>query len=334
MKRQSSLVSPGNNSAEVAAYAAARNICRRHSSELFFASALLPIAKRNGLYAVHAFTRMMRDVFKSSASSKAKVSTPATLGTSSCSTNSIDETMSMFRGRLDDLHAGRLELPRLEYRSESQHVLHALSVTIDRYQIPKGHFLELAEGCRMDLSVSRYATWAALEKYCDRSGGAAGLIVSCVLGLSHSDAGKHAVQLGNAMRFTHILRDVREDLERGRLYLPLEDLARFKVTQHDLAAGVATTHFRELMRFEIARARELYREGAKGLCWLEGDGSRMFASLVAMMQSGILGAIERRGYDIFTHRADLSTARKLRQLAPAWRLARRRVEEPSPAVFG
>lgn len=314
------------------AFAAARSLCRRHAKNIFFASALLPIAKRDAACAVLAFTRMMGEAFRQS-TCDADVPAPATVGTSCCSISSIDQTLGLFRERLNELYDNRLALPLPEFRDESQHALDAFGRTVRRYQIPKQYFLDLAEGHRMDLTISRYATWASLEKYCYRSGGALGLIMSCILGVSHSGAGRQVAQMGNAMQLTRMLRDLKKDGARGRLYLPLEDLARFKVTQQDLAAGRVNDNFRELMRFEIARARELYRQGAEGLCWLEGDGSRLTACVIVVIFSGILGAIERQGYDVFSHCPRQSAARKFRQLAPAWRLARRRAEDPTPAVF-
>jgi phytoene synthase len=139
--------------------------------------------------------------------------------------------------------------------------------------------------------------------------------------------------MGNAMKLTSILRDVKEDWRRGRVYLPLEDLARFRYSERDLAAGVVNDNFRELMRFEIARARKMYREAADGVCWLAGDGSRLAASVAAVVHAGTLNAIERQGYDVFSRRAQLTPSQKFRRLPAAWRLARRRAETPLPDVF-
>lgn len=320
------------DSIDATAFAAARNICRRHARSFFFASAFLPIAKRNAAYAVYAFCRLMDDAIDEPAL-KEGFAPPSTVGVSCCSSGSLDRTLSLFCDRLDEIYEHRLELPLPEFRDESQHALHAFGQTVHRYQIPKQHFLDLAEGCRMDLTVSRYATWGALEKYCYCVAGVVGLIMCCILGVSHSDAGRHAVQMGKAMQLTNILRDIKEDGNRGRLYLPLEDLARFKVTQTDLSAGIVTANIRALMKFEISRARELYREGAEGLCWLAGDGSRLTASAMAVIYSGILRAIEQQDYDVFSRRAHLSLSQKFRRLAPAWRLARRTSDMPAPKVF-
>ena len=324
---------PAQDPAAAQAFAAARNICRRHAKNIFYPSAFLPVAKRNAIYAIYAFHRLMREAIVPPKPSEIDVPAPSTVGVACCSTNSLDQMLALFRDRLDDIYAHRLELPLAEFRDESQHALHAFALTVHRYQIPKQYFLDLADGCRADLVTLRYATWRAVEKHCQQVAGALGLIASCVLGLTHSDGGKWAAQIGVAIRLTYILRDLKPDLARGRLYLPLEDLARFKITQAHLAAGVPDAKFQELMKFEIARARQLFQEGAQVLPWLEGDGSRWVASMFTVLQSGLLGAIERQNFDVFTRRAQLSTAEQFRRVAPAWQLARRRSDDPAPHVF-
>jgi phytoene synthase len=253
---------------------------------------------------------------------------------SCCSADGLDGRLLMLRDRLDEIYDGRLELPAPDSRSEAQHALRAFELTVRRYEIPRQYFLDIAHGRRADLTVSRYATWASLEKHCYHVAGVLGLVMTCVFGATHSGAGEQAVKVGNAMRLTKILRDVREDFERGRIYLPLEDMARFRYGERDLEAGVVNDNFRELMRFQIARARRLYDNGAEGLCWLAGDGSRLTASTMAVVYAGILDAIERQRYDVFARRARLTTPRKLRRLPLAWRLARRTPGEPLPDVFG
>jgi phytoene synthase len=316
------------------AFAAARNICRRHGGDLFFASAFLPVEKRDALLAVQAFCRLMKDAIGATKSSEAPISAPSTAAASCCSTLSVDQTLALFRDRLDQIYDHRLELPLPRFRDESQHALAALERTVHRYQIPRQSFLELADGYRMDQTVRRYATWRALEKHCSQVGGVVARMMCCILGVGHSDAGQQAMLLGNTMRLTNILRDLKEDWLRGTLYLPLEDLARFKVSQREIAdGGTVTDNFQRLMQFQIARARDLYRAGAAGICWLEADGSRLAASAMAVIHAGILTAIERLGYDVFHHRAHLTSSQKLRRLAPAWRLARRKADQRMPNVF-
>lgn len=313
------------------AFAAARLICRRHARSFYFASAFLPRAKRDAAYAVYGFCRMVDDAIDQPGGEED--APPAPAGSSCCSSDPLQARINAFRNLLDEIYQNRLLLPLPQYRREHHHAMHAFALTVRRYDIPQQYFIDLAEGCRMDLSVSRYATWSALENYCYHVAGVVGLIMSCVFGLTHSDAKRYAVMMGNAMQLTNILRDVKEDWNRGRIYLPLEDMARFRYSERDLARGVVNDCFRELMRFEIARARQMYTDASQGLCWLAGDGSRLTASAMSVLYAGILNAIERRKYDVFSRRAHLSFAEKLARLPRAWRLARREIDEPLPLVF-
>jgi phytoene synthase len=320
--------------ADELAFQAARTICRRHAKSFYYASVFLPRVKRDAVYAVYAFCRMIDDAINQPGETDNSQSPPPGMaGGSCCSTNSLEQRLEMFRARLNDIYAERLELPLPEFRSEEQHALRAFALTAHRYEIPRDYFMELAEGCRMDLTIRRYATWNALEKYCYRVAGVVGLIMSCIFGLQHSDAGRQMVQMGNAMQLTNILRDIQKDHERGRIYLPLEDMARFGYTERDLDQRKVNDAFRSLMKFEIARARSMYEESSAGLCWLADDGSRVTAATMAVVYSGILKAIETQQYDVFSRRASLSTPQKLRRLPAAWKLARRGPETAVPRVF-
>jgi phytoene synthase len=304
--------SSANDPADAAGFAAARDICRQHARSFFLCSYFLPPHKRNAAYAVYAFCRMIDDA----------IDAPAD-GGEGCSSDTLASRLEMFEQRLDEIYADRLDLPNVEFRTPQQHALHAFSLTVQEYTIPRQYFSDLAEGCRMDLTVVRYASWTALEKYCYHVAGVIGLIMSGVFGLTHSDAGKNAVMMGNAMQLTNILRDIGEDYGRGRIYLPLEDMVRFGYSEKDLGARVVNEPFRKLMQFEVARARQMYQLGAEGLCWLAGDGSRLTASAMAVIYSGILDAIEAQDYGVFSARARLSFLQKLRRLPRAWKLAGR-----------
>lgn len=240
-----------------------------------------------------------------------------------CTPNSVDQRLALFRDRLDALYEAGVELPAPQSRSIEQHVLHAFAIAAGRYEIPKHYFIEWAESFRTDVSVTRYATWASLERQCRRSGGGAGRIASAVLGLTNSDASAYAIGAGGAIRFTRILCDIQRDAAAGRVYLPLEDLASFRYAERDLTTGTVNESFRSLMQFEVGRARRLYREAADGLCWVAGDGSRLAAATVLTWHRGQLDVIERRGYDVFSRPPTLTKAERLRMLPAAWRLARR-----------
>jgi phytoene synthase len=245
----------------------------------------------------------------------------------------MDARVALLRERLEEIYDGRLELPRPESRSEPQHALHAFARSVRRYEVPRQHFVDLAEALRRDQVVARYATWTSLERHCQQTAGSVALALSAVFGVTHSGAGDYALKLAAAMRLTAILRDLKADRDRGTVYLPLEDLARFRYSERDLAQSTVNENFRALVRFEIGRARQLFRDGAEGLCWLGDDGSRLAVSVLTATAAALLDAIERRGCDVFTRTPVLSAGQKLRRLPVAWSLSRRRPGERLPNVF-
>jgi phytoene synthase len=303
--------------ADSTAVAVAREVCRKHARGLFLASFFLPSEKRAAVYAVFAFGWLIDQA----------------IDESSCADDSIQSRLDLFRDRLDEIYDGRFELPQPEFRDQTQHILAAMAHTVIRYEIPRQYFLDWAEGCRMDRMIRRYATWSSLQKYCYHTGGVMALVMSCILGVQHSDGAKFAVSLGNAIRLTRILTDLKPDSDRGRIYLPLEDMARFGYSERDLSGAVINPAFQELMKFEIIRARELYRSGAEGICWLADDGSRAATAVIAVQTASALRAIERFEYNVFQNSAHTGIARTLLYLPKAWQLARRTSDQSVPTVF-
>ena len=289
-----------------APFAAARAICAEHARTFYFASKFLPRPKREAAYAVYAFCRLLDDAADTGGD------------------------LSAYDQALAAAYAGEAP-PVADERARL--ALVAFAETVRRYDIPRRYFDDLAAGCRMDLTVTRYATWDALRVYCYHVAGVVGLVMCRIFGLGEESAERQAVVMGEAMQLTNILRDVGEDRTLGRVYLPAEDLARFGYAEADLMAGVVDDRFRALMRFEVDRARGLYRDGAAGLAAVADDGSRFTAAAMGVIYAGILGAIERQGYDVFGGRARLSTPRKLLRLPAARRVARRRAGEAVPDVF-
>lgn len=277
-------------------YFGARDICRRHAKSFYFASHFLPKEKRFHAYAVYAFCRLLDDAVDKANDNATRVA-----------------RLVWFDDMLDSLYAG--DLP--EDPIEQDKALRAFANTVNVCGIPKRLFQELAEGCRMDLTVATYADWPALEKYCYHVAGVVGVIMCHVFGLHDEAAHAKAIAMGNAMQVTNILRDVKEDLAMDRIYLPQEDLERFGVTRQELEAGRVTPQFIELMKFEIARARQLYADGARGLAMIPNDGSRYTAAVMSTVYGGILDAIERQNYDVFTRRARLNGVQKIRKLFTA-----------------
>jgi phytoene synthase len=193
--------------------------------------------------------------------------------------------------------------------------LAALRDTIRRWEIPEGPFRDLIAGVEMDLTQRRYATFAALDAYCFRVAGTVGLMLAPVLGYTTPRALAAAADLGRAMQLTNILRDVREDLERGRVYLPQDELGAFGVTEDDLARGRMSGRMRRLLVWQIARARRYYASGRAGIRFLRGVRARLTVRLMSALYADILRTIEAADYDVFHERAVVPARRKAALIA-------------------
>lgn len=187
-------------------------------------------------------------------------------------------------------------------------ILRIFVATARRHGIPQEYPLELIEGMRMDLRGTRYADFTALRVFCYRVASVVGLMMCHVIGF-REPATTHAIDLGIALQLTNILRDVGEDLRRGRIYLPAEDLERFRYSEDDLRAGRINDRFLALMRFQIDRAEEYYRRAEPGIPLLHTDG-RFAVRVAADVYRGILREIAQNGYDVFERRAVVPATRK------------------------
>ena len=283
----------GANAAERAdTLARGARVCRRmtrHSAKTFsFASHALPRATRAHAHAVYGFCRWA-DNGVDDARDLAEAST----------------RLAQARRVLDLAHSSDPLPPGL----------HAFRETIRACAIPRHLFDDLLDGMAMDLTITRYPDFPALERYCYRVAGVVGLMMTHVFGYRDRRCFPHAVALGTAMQLTNILRDVAEDLGRGRIYLPQDEVAAFGVTEAQLAGGIVNDNFRALMRDQIARARRVYAAAEAGISDLVGASSRLTVRLMGRLYAGILTAIERQDYDVFSSRAHVPTAQKLRILA-------------------
>jgi phytoene synthase len=272
------------------AYRACAGITRRHSRSFYLSSAFLPSEKRRAVRAFYAFCRTSDDL----------VDRPRERG-----------ELALARW----VHQVRAPAPAHDP------VLLAWGDTSQRYQVPEALLNELLAGVAMDLRVSRYASFDNLWLYCYRVASVVGLISMHMIGY-REEASSYAVSLGVALQLTNILRDVGEDAARGRIYLPLEDLARFGLREADLLGGVRDERFRALMRFEIARAEALYEEAWPGIALLSPD-SQFAVAVAAEVYRGILAKIAANDYDVFTRRAHLTFGDKLLLLPRIWRRLRR-----------
>ena len=210
------------------------------------------------------------------------------------------------------LERWRGEMVRVLAGGEGEHVLWpAFRDTVERYRIPHAYFHEMIDGVSSDLAPRRVETFEELYRYCYQVASVVGLTIVHIFGFEDGRALELAEKCGIAFQLTNILRDVREDAERGRVYLPAEDLRRFGVEAEVFLSGDNSgAGFQGLMQFEADRARAYYRESA-GLVEMVGRGSR--ASLWALIEiySRLLGRIEESGFDVLRRRVRLSTAEKV-----------------------
>jgi phytoene synthase len=185
-------------------------------------------------------------------------------------------------------------------------ILNRLVSVAKKFNIPTHHFHDLLTGMEMDLVKNRYESFGELEQYCYRAASTVGLICAEVFGYHHERTKQYAVNLGVALQLTNILRDIKADAKKGRIYLPLEDLRRFGYTEQELMSSVYNEQFQALMRFECARAHEYYR---KAKSYLAEDDKPLFSMARAMgnIYYLLLLRIERANYDVFTKRIRLAS---------------------------
>jgi phytoene synthase len=274
-------------------YAHCRRIARRSASSFYYSFLLLPKPKRLAMCALYAFLRRTDDLVDNPTPSEQ---------------------------RRDALQSWRQSLVRATQGTYDDPLLPALADSISAFQIPSQYLHDVLDGVEMDLDPQGYETFEQLEQYCQRVASAVGLACLQIWGCTSDKAEHPARQCGVAFQMTNILRDLKEDAARGRVYLPREDLRRFNYTADDLRAGVRDERFRELMRFQIDRSQRLYAVGARVNEWLQPDGQRVFGSMLNVYQA-LLDEIKRLDGDVLSTRVRLSTWRKMR-IATRWLLVR------------
>jgi phytoene synthase len=200
----------------------------------------------------------------------------------------------------------------------------ALQPLITTFNLPRPAFEALIEGVEMDLHTQRYATFSDLYEYCIRVASAVGLVCVEIFGCKDPGSRQYAIDLGVALQLTNILRDVPGDLERGRVYIPLEDFARFGCHEGDLGAeaihaghGVRSSAVRKLLAFQAERARDYYRRADAGLP--RADARRLVAArIMGAIYRGILDRIEGADYDVFSAVIRVPRPRRALIAATTW----------------
>lgn len=220
-----------------------------------------------------------------------------------------DETPGVDRAAA--LERWRSELLFAWNSGHCQHpVLPALVDMLRKFQVPLPYLLDVITGVEMDLGMVDFESFERLADYCYHVAGAVGLACIHLWGFHDERALAAAVDCGTAFQLTNILRDLQEDARRGRVYLPREDLERFHLTTDDLKDGCNDGRFQQLMQFEVSRAREFYGRARTLFEYLDPPGQPILDTMLRIY-GGLLDEIERRRYDVFTRRVELSCGRKL-----------------------
>ncbi|MEO5887789.1 MAG: phytoene/squalene synthase family protein [Anaerolineales bacterium] len=273
------------------AYKQADKITAEHSRSFHFASGLLPEEKRSAVRALYAFCRTVDDI--------------------------VDESMDAECETQLDYWRGMVENASF---LDNDLVAAAWADTLARYHIPRHYALQLIDGVARDLLQTRYQTFDELATYCYGVASTVGLMSMYIVGFKTNAAIPYAIKLGVALQMTNILRDVGEDYKNGRLYLPRQEMVFYGIREEDIAEGRITDNWRQFMKFQIDRTRQLYQESWSGVKMLEREG-QLAISAASVFYSGILDEIEKNDYDVFTRRACLSAWGKVSRLfALTWKL--------------
>jgi phytoene synthase len=270
---------PAMNAAELVA-----TLARRSGSNFYYAFLFLPRRKREAMYALYAFCRTVDDA--------------------------VDQGGGSPGDQRRVLAEWRAELRRAYLGRATQPIAVRLAEVIRDFPIPREHLEAILDGVEMDIDKRRYATFEELYEYCYRVAAAVGLASIEIFGYSDLRARDYAVNLGIALQLTNILRDLRTDAERGRIYLPLDELRRFGYSEDDLLRGRYTQAYFELMRFQADRTHAYYRAARAALP--RADRRRLAAAeIMGVIYRALLRAIEARRFRVFERRIRLSTPRRL-----------------------
>lgn len=279
-------------------------ITRKHARTFTAASRFLPPEKRRAAFSVYAFCRVADDYVDEAHNGGADAA------------SNLDRHLVAFHDALQG--------------SATSPLFRELLWTIRRFEIPTEPFDALIRMLREDLTPVVYENWPQLERYCGGVASTVGEMCAFVFGMpaapvARFEALRCARTLGVALQLTNILRDVGEDAGRGRCYLPADELAAFGIARDDVlgrSISASDARWQAFMQFQVARSRQLYRLAEPGIRMLDRD-AQCCATICSSGYAGILGAIERRGYDSLGGRAHLGMTRKAAVMLSAWRSTRR-----------
>ena len=261
-------------------------------SSFYYSFMFLPAKQRQAITALYAFCREVDDVVDE------------------CSDIDIARRkLDWWREEIETCFSGQPRHP----------VAQALQQPVQEYNLPLEYFQEVIDGMEMDLDQNRYESFKELALYCHRVAGVVGLLSAEIFGYRHRDTLKYAETLGIAFQLTNILRDVREDAERGRIYLPLDEMLEHQINPHDLLKGAATDTLGDLLDYQAQRARQYYQRAMSCLPAEDRYSQRSGVIMAAIYQT-LLDEIEADGYRVMRQRVSLTP---LRKFWIAWRTARK-----------
>jgi len=269
-----------------ASYAECKRLNSLHGKTYYLATLLLPERKRPYVHALYGFARYADEIVDDLASTLSPQ-------------EKADALRNWSSGVLADLKSGR----------SSDHIGRALVDTVQTFNIPHQHFVDFLHSMEMDLTITQYQTFNDLHEYVYGSAAVIGLEMVPILGYSDERAFDAAQKLGIAFQLANFIRDVAEDLDRGRVYLPLQELAEHGVNREVLEKRELTPEIIAALKFQIARVRSLQAEANEGIRYLDKE-SRPCIRAASELYCGIVDEVEAIGYDIFNKRAKTSTARR------------------------
>ena len=278
----------------LASYEECKRLNSLHGKTYYLATLLLPKDRRPYVHALYGFARYADEIVDDLASTLTPSEKAALL-------------QKWSAALLADLQVGE----------SSDHIGRALVDTASKFKIPHQHFVAFLHSMEMDLTITEYPNYEALLEYVYGSAAVIGLQMVPILGYSDERAFAAAEKLGIAFQLANFIRDFGEDLDRGRIYLPLDELAKFGVDRAMLEQRTLTPEIIAALKFQIARVRQLQAESAAGIDYLD-KVSRPCIRAASELYCGIVDEVEAIGYDIFNKRAKTSTARRARVAAGAY----------------
>ena len=262
----------------------AKEIAKKSNSSFYYAFNLLPAEQRDAMNTVYAFCRETDDI--------------------------VDEGSFSDDIKYEKLRKWRIELEKSLDGQSDYPLINKLSKIIQNFNIPLEPFFDLIKGMEMDLQTKRYLTFTDLQTYCYNVASTVGLMCIEIFGYRHPSAKDFAINLGIALQLTNILRDIKKDAEKGRIYLPKEDLEKFNYQESDVFNNTYNENFQRMMKYQVERAREYFN--AATACLNREDKKAMFAARAMQhIYSRMLNKIVAADYDVYHNKIKISKFKKV-----------------------